>query len=194
MLLDQRTLAILAYCHFRLVELDELTKQGHGESVLEDKEEEKFINDLGDQIIKFCEDTRATKEGLEDRINSRARAFYLGLEIYYNAIQEFYGEKFKPGDQWIPILFIIAMIRELHLAKMINLDLDYARATTFYERAEYFNKDLKPSKFKPDLMVADKSEFKKYEIYAAELLKRIFSIKINRKVNSKHKKKKRSRA
>lgn len=187
MLLDNKTLSLLAFCHLRLKETQKDIDNISSIRVLDTIEDEKFIKTMGNEIVKFCEVTRATKEGIEDRL-----VFHPSLGRYYNFIVDYYRSKINDGEYHIPFLFVLAVVRELKELKLINLDLPYNKAFALFEEAKEFNKNTKQSKIYQGKLIKDRSEIFKYEIMARDVLKGIWNITIKRDNKKKRKNRKKS--
>lgn len=189
MLLDSKVLAVLGYCHERLIEAKEQDDKGNARTFLKNQEDEIFLNEISHELIAFCENIRATKRGLAERLGN---PLFKNIKIFYEACCDHYCHNVKIGEAHIPIIYCLEVFRILSSNKMISFDLrKLERALLILEECEEFNTKMKPSRFDPNKMVVDRSEFNKYLLMSADILEVLW--KAEKLIKQKQKKSKRTK-
>ena len=182
MILNNKTIAILAFVHVLLEESILQKELGNSKTIIKTTEVQDRCTEVGYLMLNFCKDTRSTVAGIEDRLilgagaNQRLNLLNTDLIPLYKVCTSYYDDKIEVGVPHIPVIFCLEVFRILSREKMININASkFQEILALIQVEDSLNKDKRVSKFNKDVMITDRSEYNKYLLYASEILQKLWA-------------------
>lgn len=140
--------SVLAFCHHLFSLSEEAFLNGKGEECLDN---ERKVRKLTRYIMKKIEFLGYSKSSLE-----KQGLKFPFLLIYYKKVSSLYGESFKLGDEHIPAIFVLEILR-LYSEKGFSefKRIDFLKYQGYFESYHARKKGLIPKHFKTALNVAN---------------------------------------
>ncbi len=197
MILNNKTIAILAFVHVLLEESIKQKEEGNTKTIIKTKEVKDKCDEVGYLMLNFCIDKNLTIDGIEDRLivgsgaNQNVNPMYVDLLLLYKVCTSYYDDKIEVGVPHIPVIFCLEIFRILAFEKMISLDHKiFSEVLDLIQVEESLNQNKKVSKYNKDKIITDRSEYNKYLLYAAEVLSELWKVDRRLKLSTKNQRRK----